>query len=91
MQVINAQRRDLQMLTQENDDLRERLQYMEAMTGWDSQNLRDLVSEEGQGRVDWAQFLLNMENKKEDIKILSASKDKIATELIKLRAENQKL
>lgn len=63
---------------------------MEAMTGWDSLNLREIVTEEGQSRIDWAQFMLNMEGTK-DIKILAASKDKIASELIKLRSENQKL
>jgi hypothetical protein len=32
-----------------------------------------------------------MENNKDDLRIIYASKDKIATEIIKLRAENQKL
>jgi regulator of replication initiation timing len=47
-------KRDVHQLSLENEDLRDRLQYMEAMTGWDSQNLRDLVGEEAQSKVDWA-------------------------------------
>jgi hypothetical protein len=37
------------------------------------------------------QYLLNMENNKDEMIIVFASKDKIAAEMIHLRAENQRM
>jgi hypothetical protein len=37
----------------ENDDLRQRLTYMETITGKDSQMISDNITEET-GKVDWA-------------------------------------
>ena len=73
----------------ENDDLRQRVVYLESVTGKDSQMIRDNVVTSS--KVDWAQYLLNVESTQDDMKILAESKDKIAHEILRLRAENQKL
>ena len=65
----------------ENDDLRQRLQYLETLCGRDSSFIRDNISEET-GKVDWARLLLD-ENT--DDMIISVSREKIAHEIIKLR------
>jgi len=58
----------------ENDDLRERLQYLEAMTGKDSSLIRDTISEET-NNVDWVRVLLDDNT---DDMIITASREKIA-------------
>jgi hypothetical protein len=42
----------------ENDDLRQRLGYLETLTGRDSAFIRDNISEET-SKIDWAQLLLD--------------------------------
>ena len=70
----------MRQLQFENDDLRERVQYLEVVTGKDSQLYREQVSEES--KIDWAQLLLTSEDSQEDIRILAASKEKIAHEIL---------
>jgi hypothetical protein len=65
----------------ENDDLRQRLQYLETMTGKDSGFIRDNISEET-SKIDWAQLLLDDNT---DDMIISVSREKIAHQLIKLK------
>lgn len=48
---------------------------------------RDTVGA-GDSKVDWVQYLLTLEGSPDDMRILAASKDKIAHELLRLRAEN---
>ena len=60
---------------------------MESVTGRDSQMFRDTVGA-GDSKVDWVQYLLSLEGSPDDMRILAASKDKIAHELLRLRAEN---
>ena len=50
----------------ENEDLRQRLQYMEVLTGKDSGYMRDQASKDASS-VDWAQLLLD--DQTEDIVI----------------------
>lgn len=71
----------------ENEDLRQRLQYLETLTGKDSSLIRDNITEET-GKVDWAQLLLD---DKTDDMIISVSREKIAHEIIKLRNDKAKL
>lgn len=71
----------------ENDDLRQRLSYMETLCGRDSAFIRDQVSNET-SNVDWARVLLD-ENT--DDMIITVSREKIAHELIRLRTEVSKL
>lgn len=71
----------------ENEDLRQRLQYLEILTGKDSQMIRDNITEETQ-KVDWAQLLLDDNT---DDMIITVSREKIAHEIIRLRNDNQKL
>ncbi len=71
----------------ENDDLRQRLTYMETMTGKDSQMISDNITEET-GKVDWAQVLLDDAT---DDMIITVSREKIAHEIIKLRQEKTKM
>lgn len=71
----------------ENDDLRARLLYMEALKGKDSFPYRDNSSSET-GNIDWAQILLD-ENT--DDRVINASREKIAHQLIKLKNEKIKL
>jgi chromosome segregation ATPase len=61
------------------------------MTGIDSQMIRDNINEESSRKVDWAQYLLTLEATQEDLRILAASKDKIAHEILRLRTDIQKL
>ena len=68
----------------ENEDLRQRLQYMEAMTGKDSSLIQNEVSQDS-SKVDWARILLDDST---DDMIITVSRAKIANELIKLRNEN---
>jgi chromosome segregation ATPase len=75
----------------ENDDLRARLAYLESMTDIDSQMIRDNINEESNRKVDWAQYLFTLEATQEDLRILAASKDKIAHEILRLRTDIQKL
>jgi 5-bromo-4-chloroindolyl phosphate hydrolysis protein len=44
---------ELYQMQLENDDLRQRLQYLETLTGKDSAFIRDNISEETQ-KIDWA-------------------------------------
>lgn len=67
--------------------MRQRLQYLETLTGKDSQLIRDNITEET-GKVDWAQVLLDDNT---DDMIISVSREKIAHEILKLRNEKQKL
>ena len=71
----------------ENDDLRQRLSYMETLCGRDSSIIRDNISDET-SKVDWARLLLD-ENT--DDMIISVSREKIAHELIRLKNEVKKL
>lgn len=71
----------------ENEDLRQRLQYLETLTGKDSSMIRDQISSET-SKVDWAQLLLDEQT---DEMIITVSREKIAHELIRLRQENIKL
>lgn len=68
----------------ENEDLRQRLQYLETLTGKDSQMIRDNITEET-SKVDWAQLLLDDNT---DDMIITVSREKIAHEIIKLRTDN---
>ena len=43
----------------------------------------------GESKVDWAQFLFSLEGA-DDMRILAASKDKIANEILRLRGQAQK-
>ena len=52
---------------------------------------REYASEESSARVDWAQLLLSLDGGEQDLRIIGASREKIAHEIIRLRAENQKL
>jgi|LauGreDrversion4_2_1035121.scaffolds.fasta_scaffold136286_1 hypothetical protein len=65
----------------ENEDLRQRLQYLETLTGKDSAFIRDNISEET-SKIDWAQLLLD---EKTDDMIISVSREKIAHQIIQLR------
>ena len=69
----------------ENEDLRQRLSYLETLTGKDSAMIRDQVSSET-SKVDWAQLLLDDQT---DDMIITVSREKIAHELIRLRNEAQ--
>lgn len=71
----------------ENEDLRQRLQYLEALTGKDSAFIRDNISEETQ-KIDWAQLLLD---EKTDDMIIAVSREKIAHQIITLKQEKGKL
>ena len=62
----------------ENEDLRQRLQYLETMTGKDSAFIRDNISEET-AKIDWAQLLLD---DKTDDMIISVSREKIAHQIL---------
>lgn len=73
----------------ENNDLRKRIAYLETLTGKDSQMIREIVSEETSSRVDWARLLLDLDNT--DDMIITVSREKIAHDLLRLRAENAKL
>lgn len=71
----------------ENEDLRQRLQYLETITGKDSSLIRDAVSDES-SKVNWAQLLLD--DNTNDM-IITASREKIAHQIISLQKENQQL
>jgi hypothetical protein len=67
----------------ENDDLRQRLTYLETLTGRDSAFIRDNISEET-SKIDWAQLLLD---DKTDDMIISVSREKIAHQLLQLKQD----
>jgi len=71
----------------ENDDLRQRLQYLETLCGKDSSFIRDNISDES-SKVDWARVLLD--DNTNDM-IISVSREKIAHEIIMLRNEVKRL
>jgi len=66
----------------ENEDLRQRLAYMETICGRDSQSIKDNISLET-SKVDWAKVLLDPET---DDMTVNVSREKIAHEIIRLRA-----
>jgi hypothetical protein len=76
-------------LQQENDNLRQRIQYLETITGQDSSLFRDTITEETSSKVDWARLCLDLENTED--RIISVSREKIGQELLRLRAENSRL
>eukprot|EP00347_Sterkiella_histriomuscorum_P001052 403373517 len=55
---IQNYKREMYQVQLENDDLRQRLQYLETLTGKDSSMIRDNITEET-NNVDWAQLLLD--------------------------------
>jgi hypothetical protein len=62
------------------------VQYLESFTGRDSS---DFPLETSSGsKVDWAAALLDIENT--DNMIITVSREKIAREILRLRAENQR-
>jgi len=67
----------------ENDQLRLRLQYLESLS---KINTQDFLSATEASRVDWAAALLDTEHT--DDMIITVSREKIAREILKLRAEN---
>ena len=71
----------------ENEDLRQRLIYLETISGRDSSSIKDMLTEES-NNVDWARILLDQST---DDLIINVSREKIANELIKLRAELKNL
>ena len=71
----------------ENDDLRQRLLYLETLTGRDSGMIKDQITSET-SKVDWAAVLLD-ENT--DDMIITVSREKIAHDILSLREENKKL
>ena len=71
----------------ENEDLRQRLAYVETLAGRDSSSIADMVTEES-SKVDWARLLLDEST---DDVIITVSREKIAHEIIKLRSENSRL
>ena len=71
----------------ENEDLRQRLIYLETISGRDSSSIKDMVTEES-SNVDWARILLDQST---DDLIINVSREKIANELIKLRTELKNL
>lgn len=71
----------------EIEDLRQRLQYMEVLTGRDSTEISDNITSES-SKVDWARLLLDRQT---DDMIIIVSREKIAHELIRLRNENKSL
>lgn len=52
--------------------------------------IRDQASEQTSSKVDWAQFLLQIDSKK-DLLLIAASKEKIAHEILRLRSEVDRL
>ena len=85
--TIDGLKSDLFQKQLENEDLRQRLQYLETLTGKDSSMIRDQVTQET-SKVDWAQLLLDDQT---DDMIITVSREKIAHELIRLRNENAEL
>lgn len=71
----------------ENEDLRQRLVYMETLAGRDSSSIKDMITDET-SKVDWARLLLDEST---DDMIISVSREKIAHELIRLRTENKQM
>lgn len=71
----------------EIEDLRQRLQYLEILTGRDSSEISESITPES-SKVDWARLLLDHNT---DDMIITVSREKIAHELIKLRNENKNL
>ena len=71
----------------ENDDLRQRLEYLETLCGRDSSFIRDNISDES-SKVDWARVLLDEGT---NDMIISVSREKIAHEIIMLRNEVKRL
>lgn len=52
--AMQQMKREMVQMQLENDDLRQRLLYLEAVTGTDSQMIREYASEDTSARVDWA-------------------------------------
>ena len=71
----------------ENEDLRQRLVFLETTCGRDSSSMNDTVPEES-GKIDWARILLDQST---DDLIISVSREKIAHEMIRLRTEVKNL
>lgn len=71
----------------ENEDLRQRLVYLETICGRDSSSIKDMITEET-SNVDWARILLDQST---DDMIINVSREKIAHELIRLRTEVKNL
>ena len=86
--MANPHTRDpLQM---ENEDLRNRIKYLETIIGKDSSLFRDTVTtEESSSKVDWARLCLDLENTED--RIITVSREKIGQELLRLRSENSRL
>ncbi len=63
--------------------MRQRLQYLETLTGRDSSMIKDMITEETSS-VDWARLLLD---ERTDDVIINVSREKIAHELIRLKTE----
>jgi hypothetical protein len=69
--------------------LRQRLQYLESVTGQDTSSLaQDPIISAESSKVDWAKVLLDDGT---DDMIISVSRQKIASELIALRAQVKQL
>ena len=85
--TVDGLKSDLFQKQLENEDLRQRLQYLETLTGKDSAMIKDQVTNET-SKVDWAQLLLDDQT---DDMIITVSREKIAHEIIRLRNENQQL
>jgi len=84
---VDGLKSDLFQKQLENEDLRQRLQYLETLTGKDSAMIKDQISNET-SKVDWAQLLLDDQT---DDMIITVSREKIAHEIIRLRNENSLL
>jgi hypothetical protein len=85
---LNEQlRSDIFKRNLEIEDLRQRLQYMEILTGRDSSEISSNVTQDS-SKVDWARLLLDHNT---DDMIITVSREKIAHEIIKLRNENRTL
>ena len=59
------------------------MQYLETIAGRDSSSITDMVTTES-SKVDWARLLLDKDT---DDMIITVSREKIASELIQLRAQ----
>jgi hypothetical protein len=77
----NSLKKEIGQMGLENDNLRGRLEIMEAVSGKDSQLLQDSISGDT-SKVDWAALLLD--DKTDDL-IISASREKIGHYILQLK------
>ena len=68
--------------------MRLRVQYLESFTGRNSSDIPKETSSSRGSKVDWAAALLDIEGT--DNMIITVSREKIAREILRLRAENQR-